>query len=116
MSIRVLDELPEKRNVDNRQEKLNRDIREIIDEKIELAEILDTGYPDSSLRCHISKAFRIVVRQISSELEQKTGRSCYLGDSYLHVQSQKDEKGIRHWYVTFDGDAFYAQIDALTLF
>lgn len=97
MSVKIIDSLP-KPEVNERMETLKTDIREIIENKIQLCEITNSPYPPSTMRGHLSKAMRSVVWEYAiQDKEHRTPRA----EDVFKIQSHKENKVI-HWYVQFD--------------
>ena len=101
MGIKVIDELPWEKKKDNRMELLEADIREIIEKRIHVCEIVDAQYPDGTIRDRLIKAIRTVIWGYAERDKKGTRRIPTNLFRVLAIRS-KTIDGKKHWYITFD--------------
>ncbi len=100
MAIKVIEALPGDEKKDNRMEQLKADLREIINKKIPLCEIIDPQYPDGTIRDRLIKAIRTVIWECAER--DKTGvKRIPKFNGVLEIKSRKGQER-RHWYIQFD--------------
>lgn len=100
MGIKVIDELPWEEKKDMRMEQLKADLREIIEKRIRVCEIVDVQYPEGTMRDRLHNALRKVLWEYA-ELDKKNFRALPVDTRVLEIKSRKID-GERHWYMTFD--------------
>lgn len=83
---------------DRRMEDLCKDIREIIDQRMELAELTGFPYSHTTGRDRIKKAIRITMHRYAQENDLWTISSIGVFD----ISIRKDKEGHYHYYVMFD--------------
>lgn len=100
MGVKVVNSIPGK----DKREQLNdlkEDIREIIDKRIRICEIVNTKYSTGTLRERLQRAMRDVLWDIArttGDTERVPSRN-----EVFEIKFRK-EAGEPHWYVTFDVD------------
>lgn len=106
MAIKVVEKMPEPQ-VNERMEALKSDIREIIEKRIPICEIVDPPYPHNSMRRALEKALKIVC----CEWVRKKGLTRYLhNDRIFKIKSKKIENEV-HWYVQFNVNELDRQVE-----
>ena len=106
MAIKIVQEMS-KPEVNERLEILKQDIREIIDNRIELCEIVDAPYPRSTLREHVLRAIYSVIY----ERTIKAGWS-YLPDKFqLFSVHMKKKDGEYHCFILFDVQRWESELE-----
>lgn len=105
MGIKSLARMPDPQ-INERMERLKRDVREIIDNRIRVCEITDPPYPQSTMRERLEKAIRIV----TWEWGNKTGKyGRFRAKDFFKVESRKIDGTVR-WYVQFDADRWEKEV------
>ena len=89
MAIKPIESMPSPK-INERMERLKNDVREIIEKRIPVCEIIDPPYPQSTMRAQLGKAIRIVV------WEQQVGTA-----KAFKIETRKIDNVV-HWYVIFD--------------
>ena len=108
MAVKVVDKIPVRHN-DERLDSLKKDIREIIDKRIEQSEILVPPFPDWAMREKLNRA----ILQVANELGVLHKIGNLLTSSTLRVfrvSSHKDENDVVHWYVSFDAELWDSRV------
>ena len=100
MAIKVIEALPGDEKKDNRMEQLKADLREIIEKKIPLCEIIDPQYPDGTIRDRLIKAIRTVIWE-RAERDKNGVKRIPKFNGILEIKSRKGENR-RRWYIQFD--------------
>lgn len=99
MSVKKLDSLPNKSNFE-RRDALQNDIREIIENRIEISEIVDYGYAEKSMPVQIKDAIRRVA------YKEYGVRNAY---QVFKVRTHREHTKT-HFYVVFDVDAWEKEV------
>lgn len=106
MSIKIVQEMS-KPEVNERLEILKQDIREIIDNRIELCEIVEAPYPRTTLRDRVQKAIRSVVHEYTIKTE---GRFCPDTSKLFNVTMKKKD-GEYHCFILFDVQRWESEME-----
>lgn len=99
MAIKPIDSMP-KPEPNDRMERLKEDVREIVEKRIPMAEIIDPPYGKNTMRERLGKAMRLVIW----EYARKYGIRVPGASEVFKIESRKaDGTGIEYrWYVKFD--------------
>jgi hypothetical protein len=102
MGIKVIEALPGEKKNEKRMEQLKADMREIIEKRIQVCEIVGVEYSESAMRDRIKIAMSKVLWDHAERDKDGILR-------LPHIEKVLQIKGIRitgetHWYVTFDTD------------
>lgn len=97
MGVKIVESLPGKEKKEQLNE-LKDDIREIIDKRIKISEIVNVKYSNGTLRERLHRAMRDVLWDISKTLGDRRVPS---RDEIFEVNFRKID-GQPHWYVKFD--------------
>lgn len=103
MSVKVIDSIPYEKVENKRMESLKRDIREIIDNRIAVCEIIEPPYPQSSMRDKLKRAIRTILWEYVTETAD--GKRKYPNYNAFEILSKKID-GVVHWYIKFDADVW----------
>lgn len=93
-------------------EQLKKDVREVIEKRIPLCEIIDPPYSQSSMRERLRKAIRTVIWEYTKEKRMNHFPST---TDVLHIETRRKD-GATHWYIRFDverWDEEWARIKAM---
>jgi len=99
MGVKVIDGIPYERVENKRMESIKRDIREIIDNRISVCEILEPPYPQSTMREKLKKGIRSIIFEYGKKTDD--GRIRYPNYDAFTIISKKLD-GVVHWYIKFD--------------
>ena len=76
------------------------DVRKIIQDRIQICEIVNPPYPNSTMRERLQKAIRMVLWEYAER--NKDGKLCMPSRREVFKVSNRNIDGQCHWYVTFD--------------
>lgn len=102
MGIKVIEALPGEKKNDKRMEQLKADLREIIEKRIQVCEIVGVEYAESAMRNRVRYAMRKVLWEHAERDKDGILRLPRM-EKVLQIRGRRIA-GRTHWYVTFDTD------------
>jgi hypothetical protein len=104
MPIKAIAQMPEPQ-VNARMEALMQDVRDIIDKRVAVCEIIDPPYPQSTMRERLEKA----VRNVIAERMSKAGAVGYIKAKEIFTVESRKTDGVVRWFVQFDAERWAAE-------